>query len=203
MRLGLLLACGLAAASAAALDCNAETVPVADLEEGQYLAVTVAGIRYGIFKRRISQSRALRAGGARTGEASGNTNRPPDWWPNADMPPSVSPWASGVLRSRDPQLFVFYALAPAGTQDGACHVIHYPRHRRASFPAPNFYNALGADWSGGFVAPCTGVAYDYAGRPVSAASLPADPQRGWSGRYELVVPEYELAASGRTLRVCR
>ena len=198
-----LLVCCVISSSATSGDCESRPIQIAKLEEGQYFSVEVEGTTYGVFKRRLSQSRALHEGSALIEGALGDSNRPPDWWPGASMPPSHSSWASGILRSATSELFVFYALAPARTDQGACHVIHYSRRKRPSFPEPNFYNELGPGWQGGFVDHCTGIAYDYSGRPVYAALKSGHPDLEGLSSFNLIVPEYRLEDSGETLLVCR
>lgn len=198
-----LLILGIGSNATAAMNCQGTPIQVKDLEEGQYLAVEVEGVRYGIFKRRHSQARALLDGHRLIGGAAGNTNRPPDWWPEESMPPSDSLWASGKLRSPRPDLFVFYTVAPVRKDEDACHVIHYPRHRRSSFPEPNFYERIGPEWAGGFIDHCHGVGYDYSGKPVYSFLSPGHPRYEALSKFNLIVPEYRVAESGEELWLCK
>ena len=199
----ILLAFSLASNANGANDCATKSIDITNLEEGQYLAVEVQGITYGVLKRRLSQSKALHKSSDLVDGALGDSNRPPDWWPNETMPPSSSPWASSPLRSPHSALFVFYTLAPIRTDEGACNVIHYPRRKRPSFPEPNFYDALGPDWSGGFVDHCYGVGYDYSGRPVYSASYDGYPELERLSKFNLIVPEYKVADAEDILWLCK
>ena len=198
-----LLMFGIVSNATAATNCQGTPIQVKDIEEGQFLAVEVEGVRYGIFKRRLSQARALLDERRLIEGAEGSTNRTPDWWPKESMPPSSSSWASEKLRSPNRELFVFYTAAPVRENEVRCHVIHYPRHKRSSFPEPNFYGEIGPDWPGGFIDHCSGVGYDYSGKPVFSVKSPGHPGFARLSKLNLIVPEYEIAESGEELWVCK
>lgn len=183
-------------------ECKAQTIQVGMLEEGQYSTAKIEGKILGIYKRTDAEISALRNGNDLIDGALDDSNQAPSWWPKEKMPPTESQWATSATRSPSPRYFVFYALAPIKTEEGACHVIHYPKSKPADFPSPDFYYELGPDWPGGFVDHCYGVGYDYSGRPVYSVKYPGYPALERLSKFNLIIPEYEITSAGDTLRIC-